>query len=468
MHYVNPLGVDKIMTLILRFSLPAVVGMMVNSLYNIVDRMFIGNEPSLGTDGLAGITISFPITIILMSVGVLFGIGGATYFAIKLGEGKPEEAERALGTAFGMLLFSGLVFMVLGQIFLRPLLTFFGASETVLPFAVAYMRVIFFGASFQIISMGMNHFIRADGSPRFAMFTMFISAGINIALDALFIYGFHMGMAGAALATVLAQAVSAIWVLFYFRGSWCKIRLKWKYLVPRLSLVLKLAVLGLPGFFLQLANSLINIIMNKSLLFYGGDIAVSGMGVLHSLHTVMVMPVIGLRQGVQPIISFNYGARKLHRTRKASNLAILIATGIMLIGFTITRLFPTQLFMLFNRDPALLEFGGKASLFWFFGFPVVGLQVVASNFFQSIGRPKTAVFLTLTRQIIFFIPLMLVMPLFIQIDGLLLAKPAADILSAAVTGIWYVVAVRNLERDTLRLDTLQAAQTALPADSNDL
>ncbi len=464
MSYVNPLGVDKITTLLVRFSLPAMVGMMVNALYNIVDRIFIGNEPSLSMHGLAGITVSFPLTVILMGFGVMFGIGGATYFSIKQGEGDQKEAERALGTSFGMLIVCGIIFMVLGQLFIYPLLRLFGASEEVLPYAVEYTRVIFFGSSFQIVSLGMNHFIRADGSPRVAMFTMFISAGINIVLDAFFIFKLRMGMTGAALATILAQLFSAVWVLFYFRGSWCRTRLQWRYLWPRARLALRIATLGLPGFFLQVANSLINASMNRSLLYYGGDVAVSGMGVLHSLNTVMVTPVTGLRQGVQPIVSFNFGARKLRRVKDAANLASLIGVGIMLIGFTLTRLFPRQLIGLFSPDPELLEFGQMAIRFWFRALPVVGFQIVASNFFQSIGRPKTAIFLSLTRQVIFFIPLIFILPLFYGMDGLLSVKPIADLVSFVVTGVWYIIAVRNLEQDTFRLDARLAAEEADNAD----
>ena len=448
----NPLGVDRVHKLIIRFSVPAIVGMVVNSFYNIVDRIFIGNEPSLGTDGLAAITIFFPFMIFLMAIGILFGVGGATYFAIRLGEGKPEEAEKALGNTLSLLVLSGLFFMILGQIFLQPLLVLFGASESVLPYAIEYARIILFGASLWAVSMGMNNMIRADGNPRIAMVTMFISAGSNIVLDALFIYGFKMGMSGAALATVLAQSISAIWVLFYFTGSRSRIKLHRRNLVPRFHRSVKIAVLGLPGFALQLASSVIHLILNRSLLRLGGDIAVSGMGVLNSLQTVLVMPIIGLRQGVQPIISFNFGARKLHRVRLASNLAIAIGSVIMLLGFLMTRLFPTQLIRLFNQDAELVAFGSKAIGYWFFAFPVVGLQIIASNFFQAIGRPKTAIFLTMTHQIIFLIPAILILPLFWGMNGLLAANAVAELLSAAITAVWYILAIRNLERDTCRID----------------
>lgn len=214
--HTNPLGTAKISSLLLKFSVPAMIGMVVNALYNIVDRIYIGNAPDLGANGLAGITIGFPIMIILIGIGVLFGIGGSTLFSIKLGQKREDEATKVLGNAFVLLVASGLAFMILGQLFLTPILQLFGASDTVLPYAEAYMRIIFYGAVFQAVSMGLNHFLRADGKPRLAMMTMFLGAGINIILDPLFIYTFGMGMEGAALATILSQFISMIWILSYF------------------------------------------------------------------------------------------------------------------------------------------------------------------------------------------------------------------------------------------------------------
>ena len=223
----NPLGEEKVLNLLVKFSVPAIVGMTVNALYNIVDRIFIGNSSDLGSNGIAGITVAFPLMNILMAIAILFGVGGATLFSLRLGQRRPEEAEEAMGNAFVLLVGVGILFMIVGQIYLEPLLILFGASETILPYSMEYMRIIFCGAVFQIVSMGMNHFIRADGSPKIAMLTMFLGAGTNIVLDPIFIYVFDMGMAGAALATILAQLLSAIWVVFYFLGkNTIKLRLK--------------------------------------------------------------------------------------------------------------------------------------------------------------------------------------------------------------------------------------------------
>ncbi|AOT71961.1 MATE family efflux transporter [Geosporobacter ferrireducens] len=445
MEYVNPLGEEKISKLLVKFSVPAIVGMMVNALYNIVDRIFIGNSSDLGSYGLAGITIAFPIMIILLAIGILFGVGGATLFSIRLGEKQQESAENVMGNAFVLLVIAGFMFMLLGQIFLKPILSLFGASEAVLPYSMEYMRVIFFGAVFQVVSMGMNNFIRADGNPKIAMMTMFLGAGINTLLDPLFIYVFRMGMTGAALATILAQAISATWVVTYFIGKRSRNKLRPKYMKLKYDIVIKITTLGLPGFSMQLANSLLNMVLNKSLLIYGGDIAVSGMGVINSIQTILLMPITGLNQGVQPIISFNYGAGKYNRVKTAIKLAIKVATMIVLCGYIITRLFPEQMIAMFNQETDLLEFGSYALVHWFLCLPVIGFQIISANFFQAIGRPKSSMFLILSRQIILLIPALIIFPKFWGISGLLHAAPFADFFSALLTGIWFYNGIKNLE-----------------------
>ena len=293
----NPLGKENINKLIIKFSTPAIFGMVISSLYNFIDRIFIGNSPDLGQNGLAGITIGFPLMIILMAFGILCGIGGSTLFAMKLGEGKPEEAEKALGNAALMLIVLGFIFSVLGQIFLRPLVVLFGASPEVTPYTIEYMRIIFFGSIFQIGSLGLNNFVRADGSPKIAMITMLIGAIINIILDPIFIFVLRMGMSGAALATVIAQGVSFIWIILYFRGKRSRQKLTLRIMMPDWPVITQITRLGLPGFLLQLANSLLTTFLNRNLQAYGGDIAISGMGIVNSLQALFLMPVIGFKTG---------------------------------------------------------------------------------------------------------------------------------------------------------------------------
>jgi putative MATE family efflux protein len=443
-EYVNPLGEEKVYKLLIKFSLPAIVGMMVNAIYNIVDRIYIGNSSSLGANGIAGITISFPIMIILMALGILFGVGGATLFSMKLGEKKIEEAETALGNAFVMLLLAGFLFMILGQITLKPILIAFGASNTVLPYAISYMRVIFFGAVFQVVSMGLNNFMRADGNPKLAMLTMFLGAGTNIVLDPIFIYVFNMGMEGAALATIISQGFSFIWVVSYFLGKRCRIKLKLSCMKLRLDFIVRIISLGLPGFALQVASSILNAVLNNNLYLYGGDIAVSGMGVVNSLQTLLIMPVIGMNQGVQPIISFNFGAKKYDRVKTAVKLAISVATIIVILGFILTRMIPKQLVTLFNDNIKLVEFGVQALLIWFLLLPLIGFQIIAANFFQAIGRSKSAMFLTLTRQVIILIPSIILFPKIWGLNGLLYAGPFSDFIASILTGIWFYFGLKKL------------------------
>lgn len=420
------------------------IGMVVNALYNIVDRIYIGNAPDLGANGLAGITIGFPIMIILIGIGVLFGIGGSTLFSIKLGQKRLDEATQVLGNAFTLLVGSGIVFMVLGQVFLTPILQVFGASATVLPYAEAYMRIIFYGAVFQAVSMGLNHFLRADGKPRLAMMTMFLGAGINILLDPLFIYGFQMGMEGAALATILSQFISMIWILSYFtsKRTHHTITLQSMKWVP--SLAGRLTLYGLPMFLMQLASGLLNVVLNFQLVKYGGDLGISAMGIINSVQTFILMLVIGLNQGVNPIVSFNYGAKQYDRIREVEKQAIIIATTIVTIGFLITRFFPEQLVRLFNQDPALVDIAVHGILAWFWMLPAIGFQVIAANYFQATGHSLAALILTLSRQVLLLLPAVLLLANFFGLDGVLYAAPVADFISVILTGTWYIISIRKL------------------------
>lgn len=446
MEYVNPLGEEKVSVLVRKFSVPAIIGMLVNALYNIIDRIFIGNSADLGENGLAGITVAFPLMICTIAIGVLFGIGGATYFSMKLGNKKQEEAEHALGNAFVMLLIAGTLYCILGEIFLDPLLVLFGASQEVLPFAKEFMQIIFVGSIFQVCGMGLNNFMRADGNPKLAMITMFFGAGLNILLDPIFIFGLHMGMRGAGLATSISQFLSFLWVLSYFLGKKSHCKLRCRYLKLDRAVVGKIFMLGSPNFFLQLAASLLNAILNRGLISYGGDLAVSSMGIVNSIQTLLLMPVIGLNQGIQPIISFNFGAKKYERVKEAVLVGIKLATAIVIVGYLVTRLFPVQLIQIFNRDPELVKLGKFCLEAWFFCMPVVGFQIIASNYFQAIGQAKSAMFLTLTRQVIILIPAVILFPRIWGLHGILYAGPFADFVSFLMTAIWFYFGLKRLKQ----------------------
>lgn len=426
------LGEGKISKLLLKFSLPAIIGTLVNALYNIVDRIFIGN--GVGSLGIAGLTIGFPIMMISMAFSMLIGVGTTALISIRLGEGNKDRAEAIMGTGAVGLVAIALILSILSLTFLDPLLKLFGATATNLPYAKSYMQIILLGNIFSTIAYGMNNFIRAEGNPKIAMFTMLIGAVINVVLDYVFIFIFNWGIQGAAIATVIAQFVSATWVIAYFLGSKSLLKLRRKNLGLDSKLLLQIVAIGSAPFAMQLASSLLNLIMNNSLRIYGGDTAIAGMGVVFSTMMLLMMPVIGISQGVQPIIGYNYGAGQYDRVREALKSAVYVATTIAVIGFILTRLFSIQLVTLFNpEDQELINFGSKAIYYFFLMLPLVGFQIVGANYYQAVGKPRSAMILTLSRQILFLIPLLLILPKFFGLDGILFAAPTADFLSFVLT-----------------------------------
>ena len=422
----NILGYESILKLLYKFSLPAIIGMLVSAMYNVVDRIFIGNSPDLGANGLAALTICFPAMIIMMSTGILFGQGGATLFSINLGKKNYEKSDRVLGNATALLIIFGLLITIFGQVFLNKLLIWFGASPAILPHAKEYMRIILIGTVFQVVSMGMNNFLRADGKPKMSMITMLVGAGLNVILDPIFIYAFRMGMSGAAIATI-----------HHFLKRDALHRIQLRYMRLDRDLALEITSLGMPGFLIQLFSSILNLILNNALVIYGGDIAVSGMGIVTSIATLLVLPVIGLNQGLQPIVSFNYGAKNYERVNKAARLAIIIATCMTSFGFILIRTIPVLMVSMFNQDKDLVEFTVHALQTWLMILPFLGFQIIGSNFFQAIGRPKRAMFLTLLRQVLILIPSILILSRLFGLNGILYAAPIADLAATIVTGILF-------------------------------
>ncbi len=444
MDQTKQLGEEKISKLLLKFSIPAIIGMLVNALYNIVDRIFIGN--GVGTLGIAGISIGFPIMIAIMASGMLIGLGANSLISIKLGEQKKDEAELIMGNALVLLVLISVTITALGLSFIDPLLKAFGASNEVLPYAKEYLKVILWGATFQSIGFGMNNFIRAEGNPKIAMLTMLIGAVMNTALDPIFIFVFKWGMKGAAIATILSQAVSAAWVLYHFLGGRSILKIRLKNMKLQISTVYKIVALGAAPFAMQLAAGLLNVVLNKSLITYGGDIAISGMGVVTSISTLILMPVFGVNQGVQPIIGYNYGARKYDRVKEALKLGILGATFIVGVGYIMTRVAPVQLVSLFNKDPELIDIGTRALKYYLMLMPIIGFQIISANYFQAIGRPKHAALLSLSRQVLVLIPAILILPNFYGLNGVMYAGPVADAVSSIITGIWITAELRKLSR----------------------
>ena len=437
------LGEDKVLNLLVKFSIPAIIGMLVNALYTIVDRIFVGN--GVGSLGMAGAAIGLPISFIIMAFSMLIGIGANTLVSIRLGEQKKEEAEKIMGNALILLIIIPIVLTITGLSFLEPLLKMLGASEAVMPYAKTFNSIIMLGAVLQTVGFGMNNFIRSEGNPQIAMLTMIIGAVMNTILNPLFIFVFDMGIAGSATATVISQGVSAAWVLYYFIWGKSMLKLQVRNFKLKFDIVSKIVVLGTAPFLMQLAASVLNAIMNNSLITYGGDVAVSAMSAVMSINMLFLMPIFGINQGVQPIIGYNYGAQKYNRVKEALKIAIFAATIIVTAGFAVTQLFSYQLMAMFNsKDKELINLGSHALKTFMFFMPITGFQIVSSNYFQAVGKPLQAGLLSLSRQVLLLIPAMLILPRYFGLDGVLYAGPLTDLVSSLITGVLLFYELRHL------------------------
>lgn len=458
------LGESEIPKLLLKFSLPAIVGMLVNALYNVVDMIFIGK--GVGPLGIAGVRIGFPIMVVNMAFSMLFGIGANSLISIRLGQKRKDEAELILANAMAIMLITAATISVLGLTFLTPLLKVFGASEAVFPYAKDYLSIILYGAVFQVIGMGMNNFIRGEGNPKIAMITMLIGAVLNTILDPIFIFLLDWGIKGAAFATIFSQAVSATWVLHYFLFGKSMLKVRKPNLKIRPDIIKSIIAIGLAPFSMQIAGSILIVIMNNSLSFYGGDIAVSGMAIINNVAMMFMMPVFGINQGAQPIIGFNYGAKKYNRVKKTLKIAIGAATTVVILGFILTRFFPRQIIGIFTDDIQLIEFGAFGLKRFLMFMPIIGFQVVSSSYFQAVGKPKQSMFLSLSRQVLILIPLVLILPRFMGLNGLLTAGPVADLSASILTAVFLAREMRILDRQHEENGELKPCLSDGNCDSN--
>lgn len=440
------LGEESVGRLLLKFSIPAITGMLVNALYNIVDRIYVGHMTG-GDLAISGLVFAYPIMNVIMAFGMLVGLGTAALISIRLGQKRKEDAEGILANALVLAIVISILLSVVGLLFLKPLLISFGARGIVLTYAIQYTTIILIGVPFQNLAFSMNHSIRASGSPKTAMYTMLIGAILNTILDPIFIYAFHMGVSGAALATIMSQAVSAIWVLSYFFSKRSSLKIHKKNLWLRPRVVLGIFSIGVSPFVMQIAASIITVILNSSLLKYGGDIAVAAMGVINSITMLILMPIFGINQGAQPIIGFNYGAKKYNRVKHALKLAILGATCISTLGFIIVEFLPAPLISLFGKkNTQLIQIGSHGIRIYLSMLPIVAFQIVSSNYFQAVGKPKHSMFLSLSRQVIVLIPLLLILPPIFKLDGVWMAGPASDFIASVITAVFIVIEMKHLDK----------------------
>ncbi len=523
------LGTEPIGKLLLRYSLPAIIGMMVNGLYNVVDRVFIGNMPGVGPLAITGLGVTMPVMTIILAFGMLIGIGAATNISIKLGQGKKDEAEKLIGNSITLsvivgliimaigLLFGdqilkvfgasedslqyakaeaeklignsitlsvivGLIIMAIGLLFGDQILKVFGASEDSLQYAKAYINIILIGTVFNLIGFVFNSTIRGDGNPKLSAKIMIVGCVLNIILDAVFIFVVNMGIRGAALATIISQFITAIWGLSYYIKGKSNLKLNKSNLKLDKSLVYTIIVIGAAPFAMQIAASGVQVISNNALRTYGGDLAIGAMATINSIIMMVVvigaapfamqiaasgvqvisnnalrtyggdlaigamatinsiimmvgLPIVGISQGAQPIIGFNYGCKKYDRVEQTLKLATIASTIGLTIGWVVVQLYPEPIVSMFNRDSELLNISVDGIRKYLFMMPLIGMSMIGSNYIQSIGNAKQSMFLGLLRQVILLVPMMLILPKFLGLDGVWFSQPVADVISFIITFI---------------------------------
>lgn len=440
----HQLATENIGKLIWTYSIPAIIGTVVMSLYNIVDRIFIGQ--GVGPLAISGLALTFPFMILLMAFGMLVGAGSAARISITLGENNIEKAEKILANALTLtFIISGTV-IILSYIYMSDVLQLFGGTPKTIRYAEEFMRIIIPGAIFSALSFGFNNIMRAAGYPQKAMYTMIICAIINVVLDAIFIFGFHWGIKGAAMATNISYLVGTVWVLSHFMQKNSNLKFHAQNFKLEKEIVVSIISIGLSPFSMQLATSFVYVLVNSTLLHYGGDLAIGAFGIINSVNTLIIMIIIGLNQGTQPIIGYNFGAKNYGRMFKTLKYGVIIGTCITTFGFMVGTFLPHFMASLFTRDIGLQNIAAKALHISVTMFPIIGLQIVVTNFFQSIGKAKISILLSLTRQVLFLIPCLLLLPAFYGLNGAWMAMPVSDGLSTVVTAVTIYFFVKRFKQ----------------------
>ena len=426
--------------------------MFVNAIYNIVDRIYIGQ--GVHPLGIAGVGLVMPVMMIIQAVSMLVGIGANSLFSIRLGEKRSDEVEKIMGNAFTLLFLLPAVCIITCFIFMEPILRdVMKASGEVYEYAASYLRVILYGAIFAAMSPGLTHFIRSDGHPKTSMLVQIVGAVMNIILDPIFIFVLDLGVAGAAWATIISQFVSFVFVMGYFSSKWTRLRFRFKYMKPDMKLAGSIIAIGFAPFIMQFAMSLVGILQNARILKYGGDEALTAMTILFSVLIVIMMPLMGIGQGAQPIIGYNYGAKQYDRVKRCFKLAVIACTIVLSCGFLVAQLAPGFCFSLFSKDTgSLRELGILTMRICTSMFPFIALQMMGGQFFQAIGKPVQASILSLSRQILFFIPSLLFLPVLFEaiglrpIYGVYCTFPLSDFCSSIISGIFVFREFRAMKK----------------------
>lgn len=445
----NPLRYENTGVLLRRFAVPSIVAMLVSSLYNIVDQIFIGQ--GVGYLGNAATNVAFPFVSICLAIGLLIGIGSAATYSLELGRGNKKKAEQSVGNAIWLITILGMLLLVVVLLFKEQMLTAFGATKTVMPYALDYVGITAVGMPFLIFMNGFSALIRADGSPKYSMMVMVVGAVINTILDPIMIFNLDMGVRGAALATTISQVISAVLAFIYiFRFK--QVKLSRKSFVFNISECLTQISLGLSNSLNQVAICLVQIVMNNSLTYYGqqsiygADIPLSACGIVMKVNGIMISIFVGMAQGAQPITGFNYGAKQFDRVKQVYYKAITTSFILACVGFACFQLIPHQIVSLFGTgEPLYFQFAEKFMRTFLFMMPLVGIQIISSNFFSAIGKPVKGVVLSLSRSVLFIIPLMLILPLFGGIEMILFAGPIADLLAFLIAVVLIFVEFKKMK-----------------------
>ncbi|MDO9254657.1 MAG: MATE family efflux transporter [Bacteroidales bacterium] len=427
----DSLGTEKLGKLLLQYSVPAIVATAAASLYNIIDRIFIGQ--GVGPMAISGLALTFPLMNITAAFGAMVGVGASAMVSIRLGQNDRKGATLILGNAVMLNIILGIAVALITFVFLDPILYALGASKDTLPYAKEFMQVILLGNVFTHLYLGLNNIMRASGYPGKAMVTTLITVGINLALAPLFIFIFHWGIRGAALATVIAQAIGTLWSVLHFAKTSSFVHFLPGYMKLKREIIKDIISIGMSSFLMLLSASVVISILNLSLGKYGGDYAIGAFGIINSIGNLTVMVVIGFNQGMQPIVGYNYGARKIPRVLRTFKLTIFAGTCVTIFGFLLAEIFPKQIASAFTSNVDLINLAVNGMRINMMMFPIIGFQVVASSFFQSIGKAKVSIYLSLTRQVVFLIPALLILPHFLGLNGVWLGGPVADLTSSLLT-----------------------------------
>lgn len=446
------LGTEKIGKLLTQYAIPAIIAQIAASLYNLIDRAFIGHIPNVGTDAISGLTNTFPFMNLSVAFGAMIGVGGATLLSVRLGQRDYDSAKNILGNLVTLNIIVGVIFATVSFLFIDEILLFFGASENTLPFARDYMEVILLGNIITHLYFGINAALRSSGHPQQAMTATIMTVIINAILTPLFIFAFGLGIRGAALATILAQATTLVWQTKLLSNPNELLHLQRGIYKLKSEIVQKILRIGMSPFLINTAACMVVIIINKglrenSISIEDGDISTAAYGISNSMQFIFVMIVLGLTQGMQPIVSYNFGAKRSDRVRKALMLTMSWATVVTIVGFAVCVGFPELVVRIFTSEPLLIERASWAMRIMCMFMPVIGFQLVTTNFFQSIGKVNRSIFLSLTRQVLMLIPLLVTLPHFLGIKGVWYSMPISDVIAAILTVITLVLQFREWKHE---------------------